>query len=62
MEQSDGYEVASVRFPATPVGAQEVRYCLSALSTDLRVQRVEMRPAPLRQGYTGMIVAVGRAR
>jgi len=62
MEQSDGYEVAGVRFPATPVGLREVQYCLSALSTDLKVQRVEMRPAPLRPGYTGMIVAVGRAR
>lgn len=62
MEQSDGYEVAGVRFPATPVGLQEVRACLGALSTDLRVKRVEMRPAPLRPGYTGMIVAVGRAR
>ena len=62
MEQSDGYEVAGVRYPATPVRSQEVRYCLGALSTDLTVQRVEMRPAPLRPGYTGMIVAVGRAQ
>lgn len=62
MEQSDGYEVAGVRFPAIPVRSREIRYCLGALSTDLRVQRVEMRPAPLRPGYTGMIVAVGRAR
>lgn len=61
MEQSDGYDVAGVRFPATPVGRREVRACLGALSTDLRVERVEMRPAPLRAGYTGMIVAVGRA-
>ena len=62
MEQSDGYDVAGVRFPATPVGRQEVRACLSALSTELRVERIEMRPAPLRPGYTGMIVAVGRAQ
>ena len=62
MEQSDGYEVAGVRFPATPVGLQDIRYCLGALSTELRVLRVEMRPAPLRPGYTGMIVAVGRAQ
>jgi len=51
-----------VRFPATPVVSHEVQYCLSALSTDLQVRRVEMRPVPLRPGYTGMIVAVGRAR
>lgn len=62
MEQSDGYDVAGMRFPATPVGRQEVHACLSALSTDLRVERIEMRPAPLRPGYTGMIVAVGRAQ
>lgn len=62
MERSDGYEVAGVRFPATPVVSHEVQYCLSALSTDLQVRRVEMRPVPLRPGYTGMIVAVGRAR
>jgi hypothetical protein len=62
MEQSDGYDVAGVRFPATPVGQREVRACLGAVSTDLRVERIEMRPAPLRPGYTGMIVAVGRAQ
>jgi hypothetical protein len=62
MEHSAGYEVAGVRYPATPVGQQDVRACLGALSTQLRVERIEMQPAPLRPGYTGMIVAVGQAR
>jgi hypothetical protein len=62
MEQSDGYDVAGVSFPATPVGAAEITDCLGALASDVQVHRVEMRPAPLRPGYTGMLVAVGRAR
>ncbi len=61
MEQSDGYDVAGVRFPATPVGAEEIEACLGALTCELTVHRIEMRPAPLRPGYTGMVVAVGRA-
>jgi len=62
MEQSGGYDVAGVSFPATPIGAAEITDCLGALATDLMVHRVEMRPAPLRPGYSGMLVAVGRAR
>jgi hypothetical protein len=62
MEHSDGYDVAGVRFPATPVGRPEITDCLEGLATLLQVHRVEMRPAPLRPGYTGMLVALGRAR
>ena len=61
MEQSKGYDVAGVRFPATPVGAAEITACLSGLTAGLQVNRVEMRPKPLRPGYTGMLVAIGRA-
>jgi hypothetical protein len=61
MEHSKGYDVAGVRFPATPVGVPEIAACLGGLAVDLRVHRVEMRPKPLRPGYTGMVVAVGRA-
>jgi hypothetical protein len=62
MEQSEGYDVAGVRFPATPVGAAEITACLERAATETRVIRVEMRPAPLRSGYTGMVVAIGRAK
>ena len=62
MERSQGYEVADKWFPATPVGRAEVRHCLEQVAAELTVHRVEMRPAPLRPGYTGMIVATGRAR
>ncbi len=61
MEQSKGYDVAGVPFPATPVGPEEITACLGGLATAVRVHRVEMRPKPLRPGYTGMVVAVGRA-
>jgi len=62
MEQSSGYDVAGVSFPATPVGVEEITACLDSVAADIRVRRVEMRPKPLRPGYTGMVVAIGRAR
>ena len=61
MESSEGYEVADIWFPATAVGEPEITKCLDQVAEDLTVRRVEVCPAPLRDGYTGMIVATGRA-
>jgi hypothetical protein len=62
MERSQGYEVGGIAFPATSVGESEISGCLEKVATDLKVQRVRVRPAPLRPGYTGYVVAIGRAK
>lgn len=62
MEGSVGYEVGGIAFPAISVGEPEISGCLEAVATDLKVQRVQVRPAPLRPGYTGYVVAIGRAK
>lgn len=62
MERSDGYAVAQRRFPATSVGRDEVLRVLEPIANLVEVHRVETRPAPLRAGYTGMLVATGLAR
>jgi hypothetical protein len=62
MERSEGYQVADQWYPATAVGRREIRRCLEQVGEELAVHRVEMRPAPLRPGYTGMIIATGLAR
>lgn len=61
MEQSYGYEVGGVPFPSVPVGVGEIDACLAHRTTELKVHRIEIRPAPLRTGYAGMLLALGRA-
>lgn len=59
MEDSQGYDIAGLRFPAVGVGEQEVRACLSRHSALVRMHRIPIRPAPLRPGYSGMLLALG---
>lgn len=59
MEDSRGYDIAGVSFPAVGVGEQEVRDCLSQYAARVRMHRISIRPAPLRPGYTGMLLALG---
>ncbi len=61
MEQSQGYEVGGVAFPSVPVGVGEIDACLAQRTSELKVHRIEIRPAPLRAGYAGMLLALGRA-
>ncbi|MET1074406.1 MAG: SCO2525 family SAM-dependent methyltransferase [Umezawaea sp.] len=62
MENSLGYEVAGIEFPAVAVDRDDVTGCLSGRATDLVVDRIGTGGGPpLRDGYTGMIVACGRA-
>jgi NNMT/PNMT/TEMT family len=62
MERSDGYSVGHRRFPATSIGQAEVYSALEPVADQVAVYPVETRPAPLRAGYTGMLVATGLAR
>lgn len=59
MEDSHGYDIAGVRFPAVGVGEREVRDCLARYAARVRIHRITIRPAPLRPGYTGMLLALG---
>ncbi|ADP80130.1 SCO2525 family SAM-dependent methyltransferase [Pseudofrankia inefficax] len=58
MERSTGYEVGTEHFPAVPVSLEDVRTRLSA-RTEVVVERIALADNPLREGYTGMIVALG---
>lgn len=61
MEGSEGYDVGDLRFPAVKVGVADVQKCLDDVTSDLTVVSVECDVEPLRDGYSGMILAHGRA-
>ncbi len=61
MENSIGYEVGGVRFPAVAIGTGDVDSCLAGLASDVAVSRIPAGGNRLRVGYSGMIVACGRA-
>jgi hypothetical protein len=58
MEYSEGYAAGS-RFPGCPVDAAGVARALGGRAASLAVRRIAIDPAPLRPGYTGMILATG---
>jgi hypothetical protein len=58
MERSTGYEVGVEHFPAVPVTRAEVKAALAARTT-ATVERIGLAENPLRDGYTGMLVALG---
>lgn len=62
MEDSHGYDIAGVTFPAVGVGERDVRDCLSRYAARVRIHRIPIDPAPLRPGYSGMLLALGTTR
>ncbi|WP_327290186.1 SCO2525 family SAM-dependent methyltransferase [Streptomyces sp. NBC_01198] len=63
MESSRGYTVGGASFPACSVGQDEVRAALGDYAEpDLRIDLVTFTDAPLRDGYSGMILACGRRK
>lgn len=60
MEHSVGYTVGGISYPSVSVGAEEIDACLSPRTSELKIHRIRTRPAPLRPGYAGMILALGR--
>jgi hypothetical protein len=60
MENSSGYDVGSLRFPAVAVRTADVENCLSPLAHDVRTLTVA-RLKDRRDGYDGMILALGKA-
>ncbi|MDX6328237.1 MAG: hypothetical protein QOI83_620 [Streptomycetaceae bacterium] len=59
MENSEGYRVGDLEFPAYPVEEPQVRDCLAPRTDDLVITRLGFPGEPLRDGYTGMILACG---
>lgn len=60
MRDSHGYPVGDKWFPSVAVREPDVEDCLAPLSRGLRVSTVET-DEPLRDGYSGMILALGVA-
>lgn len=60
MEHSKGYHVGDQDFPATDIKKDQVDECLrNWAQDDLTVKRIRMGRKPLRDGYTGMLLARG---
>ncbi|WP_354641936.1 SCO2525 family SAM-dependent methyltransferase [Kitasatospora camelliae] len=62
MENSLGYEVGDLRFPACRIEAEHVTHSLEPFAAEgMKVERIDI-PAELllRDGYTGMLLALGR--
>jgi hypothetical protein len=62
MENSQGYDVADHRFPAVAVDSSHIEDELKALALEFTVSRIDVGAVPLRDGYTGMLLARGRVR
>lgn len=61
MAHSNGYTVGSTRFPAVSIDADTLRAVLEPLVETVTVTTVPIVEA-LRSGYSGMLLAQGRAR
>ncbi|MGW5054034.1 SCO2525 family SAM-dependent methyltransferase [Actinokineospora sp. NPDC004072] len=61
MENSLGFEVGGVQFPAVAIDVTDLVGCLAGRATDVAITRVDGRGSTLRTGFSGMIVACGRS-
>ena len=62
MENSQGYDVAGTWFPAVPIVVDHLLDVFDRLGAeDVVVHRVDIDPVPIRAGYSGYLVATGRA-
>jgi NNMT/PNMT/TEMT family protein len=59
MENSTGHYVGSHLFPAVAISAEDVEDCLAPLSSSFKIERIDICAPPLREGYTGMLIARG---
>jgi hypothetical protein len=60
MCNSSGYYVGPHRFPAVEVNQTDVEHCLTPLVDEVSISTVRSEK-PLRDGYHGMILALGKA-
>jgi NNMT/PNMT/TEMT family len=61
MRESTGYRLGGIDFPAVSIGPVDVEHHLERRVDDLQVTSV-VSGKPLREGYKGMILALGRKR
>ncbi|MCW2914974.1 MAG: Methyltransferase [Actinomycetia bacterium] len=62
MENSTGYLVGDRRFPAVAVSTDDIAECLDGYCSDSPlITRIELDDKPLRDGYSGMILAIGKS-
>lgn len=59
MEQSKGYEIDRVQFPAYPTNTEELSGIFEPLCTKLSVTKIPKSTKPLREGYGGMVLITG---
>lgn len=64
MECSDGYDVGDVHFPAVSIDEDRLRKSMASLGRvgEYELHHVDIEPAPLRPGYTGYLVAIGKVQ
>lgn len=64
MKGSHGYHVDTESYPAVEIDADRVRSCLASVAYDYDIRVIELHETdePLRDGYTGMILATGWRR
>lgn len=61
MENSEGYDVGDLRFPAVKRTEDDVQSVFKGRAKDVRTERLGLDHNPVRAGYTGMIFASGWA-
>jgi hypothetical protein len=59
MQNSKGYRVGEIDFPAVPVSASAVRQCVAEGAVVHKVFEIEKGDKPLREDYDGMILVTG---
>ncbi|WP_165960988.1 SCO2525 family SAM-dependent methyltransferase [Actinocrispum wychmicini] len=62
MEHSTGYHVADSHFPATDIDEGAVSSCFRNRVSSISIKHIDVGARPLRDGYTGMLIALGQMR
>ena len=56
MENSRGYEIKGIDFPAYPVDINLIKKIFQPKTNNLLITRIPLAEKPLRLGYTGMLL------
>jgi NNMT/PNMT/TEMT family len=59
MQNSRGYRVGEIDFPAVPVSPRDVRQCVADVGLIHELFEIEKGDKPLREDYDGMILVTG---
>ncbi len=63
MEHSAGYQVGTHHFPATDIGMSNLARALAGrVEGDVKIKHIGHGNNPIRDGYTGMLIALGRVK